>query len=162
MKASEKLLEFAKADYDRISQEIRTADDRARGNATLAAASVPVMIFLRTPPGLTWADSPVIVGAGVLGLVGTLVCTLLVVMNRGTSRVEDDWLMDKREEVYREGGTYMGMLYTLQGLWAKAIEDANRVRDSKYNVLEKQIIALGLNLLAVILMFIDFATRNLV
>lgn len=133
-KSGEKLLDYLKADVERVTAETRVAEDRARGNATVAAAALPLLTLLRSIH-----TEPTYLEQGLTALLIVLIVAVLtlligVMWNRKTSRTPPDWYMERQNDIYHQhrAGAYDRFLHEIQSMWIGYFEDALRVRHSKY------------------------------
>lgn len=155
IKASEKFLEHLRAENDRVVQEIRVAEDRGCGNATLAAAAIPIIAFLK-PSGFGPWETALSIGA-LVGVILTLAIVLGIVRNRTTHRTEDSWYPATQEDIYREQRQYDRFLYELQSIWLQHFIDNKKVRDAKYRLLTSQTWTVGIVVLSLSLLLISLA-----
>lgn len=148
LKASEKLLDFMLKESERIQAETKTAEDRARGNATIAAGGIPLLTFLKTQ-----YDAPTILQGGlavicVLGIVVVLGLIIPILATRRTGRVELSWLEERQKGIYHETVGYDSFLHEMQSVMAEYIRNYGAVRDYRYRWLTVQTAVLGFTLVA--------------
>jgi Tfp pilus assembly protein FimV len=144
VKTGELLLDYLHTDVERVTAETRVAEERARGNATVAAAALPLLTFLRSfNPKPTPLE---------IGLTNTLLALIVIVLGlllgvmwqRKTSRTQAPWYKQRQEDVYREtpNAAYDRFLHEMHSMWIGYFEDGLKVRHSKYKWLHLQNIAL--------------------
>ncbi|MPY67951.1 hypothetical protein F8S09_14915 [Deinococcus sp. SDU3-2] len=144
-KSGEKLLDYLKNDVERATNDIKTAEDRARANATLAAGAIPLVTFVRTltdqPTGLQNGLSISVLALAII----TLLMLAGLISLRVTNRTTAAWYEARQSDVYyeRESAQYDRLLHELQGMWIGYLEDSRRVRDFKYQWLGWQNIAVS-------------------
>ncbi|WP_380008168.1 hypothetical protein [Deinococcus oregonensis] len=156
IKAAEKLLDYLKADVERVAAEIRTAEDRARGNATLAGVALPLVTFLRTLPEGNGTLETVVAVIAALAIIVAVFLTIGVVRNQKTNRTKLTWYKERQEDTYLEkpNARYDRFLHELQTIWIGYLADGRRIRDVKYKALGWQTAAVGVALTAVAVLVI--------
>lgn len=137
-KAGEKLLDFAKAEFDRVLASTRLAEDRAKQNGTFALAAVPVLTFLRLPEPPLWY-----VLGQLLALVLIVAILVLVALTLKSATLNGiGWtpqeLEDEQETVLRGYRPYAHLLYILQVAWTKGIRALGPVRDRRFALVDWQ------------------------
>lgn len=158
IKGSERFLDLLKAEQDRLTNKVRVAEDRARGNSTVAIAAVGVVTVLRTlDPQL--APGPVVLFvAGVLLVLGLMTAIL---SNRDSSSITSKWMREETTRLWEDGRPYMEIMQLYQRGWITNIEELHKLQDAKYRLLGWQNIALVgvLGTLVFILVFHGSALR---
>jgi len=158
IKTSEKLLDYLKHDTERATAEIKVAEERARGNATIAAAAIPLITFLRAlEPNLSLLQV-YLIAAALLLIVAALLLILCIMWLQRTERADEAWYAKRQEDAYyeRQDARYDRFLHELQSMWIGYLEDARRVRDVKYRWLRWQNVCVLL--LLVLLAFLLWTT----
>lgn len=133
-KSGEKLLDHLKLDAERASADMKSAEDRARANATLAAGAIPLVTFMRT-----MVETPTLL-QNVLAIAVLVVVIVILSMLVGLTRVHKterttvQWYKKRQEDIYyeREEAGYDRFLHELQSMWVGYLEDGRRVRDDKF------------------------------
>lgn len=144
-KASEKLADFAKAEYDRLVATGKLAEDRARANGTLALAVIPVLTFLR-PASADLIDKRLFAACFVL-ILTVMVLTGLAVMTRklrGVSFSSEEF-EHEANAVYEMQRTTRDMLYLIQSAWVSGIKQLHTINTTRFRlVLIQQVLLLVL------------------
>ncbi|GGR62569.1 hypothetical protein GCM10008959_25740 [Deinococcus seoulensis] len=136
--ASEKFLDFAKAEFDRVSASSKLAEERAKQNGVYALAAVPILSFIRPEDPALWYV------IGQIGCVVLIVATLLSVGRtlrpvtlRGIGWTQAE--MDAEQEVLLRGyRPYSDLLYLLQGAWISGGAAMKVTRDARFAEVERQ------------------------
>ncbi|WP_216327487.1 type II toxin-antitoxin system HicB family antitoxin [Deinococcus aestuarii] len=109
-KPSEKLLDFSKAEFDRVLANAKVAEERARQNGVVALATIPILSFLKTS-NIQDLDRLLFAACFILILVVVYLTALAVqnqkVQGMGWSVAE---LETEIEAVYKGCKTYRDLL----------------------------------------------------
>ena len=152
IKGSERFFDLLKGEQDRLSNKLRTGDERARSNGTAALAAVGMVTLLRgvipTLPG--W----------LLLIFLSLVLTVLglmaaIIFNRDTTSMKPSGLWKERTDLWEDGRSYMEIMQFYQAGFIENIAEMDRLQRTKYRLLDVQnvvVIAL-LSTLAVMLLW---------
>jgi hypothetical protein len=133
-KSAEKLLDYLKHDAERASADAKSAEDRARANATLAAGAIPLVTFMRTLVKEPTFLQNTLTLAVLLTVVLILVMLVALTQLHTTGRATAAWYSERQDDVYhqREPAAYDRLLHELQSMWVGYLKDGRRVRDAKY------------------------------
>lgn len=137
-KASEKFLDFAKAEFDRVAASSKLAEERAKQNGVYALAAVPILSFIRPEDPALWYV------VGQVGCVALILATLLSVGRtlRPVTLCGIGWT---KEEMETEQETlllgyrpYRDLLYVLQTAWISGTTAMKAARDARFDEVERQ------------------------
>ncbi|MFC3833458.1 hypothetical protein [Deinococcus rufus] len=146
IKASEKLLDFMLKENDRILAETKTAEDRARGNVTIAAGGIPLLTFLKAQYDTPTALQGVLAIICVVCIIVVLGLVVPILRSRKTQRVEISFLEQRQRSTFQEETRYDEFLHEMQSILLGYIEKYGAVRDLRFRWLTWQTSVLGVML----------------
>lgn len=149
IKSSERLFELLKGEQDRLTNKVKIAEDRARGNNTLAIGAIGVLTLLRSLETNLPLLLVLLLAAGV---IATLLLGLRIQWNRETSGITTDWMQEELQRLKNVDRNYLQIMQYYQRGWISNIADLDRLQRQKYNVLDKQNIALAFTLTILVLL----------
>lgn len=137
-KASEKLLEFTKAEFDRVNASAKLAEERAKQNGAYALAALPILSFIRP-------DQPTLLYGLLQALALALVIVIMVLVGAalksrsltGIGLPPQD-LRQERDITHAGYRPYRDLLYILQTAWIKSTETTREARDARFNLVDWQ------------------------